>query len=277
MSPDFGPMRTTHFLSNKDIQTAYNASGTGAPFVLVHGFTGSKLDFTDELDTFADLRHTIAYDQRGHGESSNRGPYNLDTLATDLINLLDRLDLDTCDLLGHSLGGMVALRAALAHPQRFRSLVLMDTTPEPVKLFPYLVRRKMNRLVEKQGCEALFDSMRGLPPTPAAARGIDRLGSAEHWQRIYTKLSQMDPDAFKDLGADLGRGPAITDRLSEIGCPTTVIVGEDDTPFLSAAEILANGIQGARLVKIPHAGHSPQYENTEAWRVVLRTHLESPL
>ena len=270
-------MRTTHFLPNHDIQTAYNVAGTGAPFVLVHGFTGSKLDFADELDEFGDLRRIIAYDQRGHGESSNRGPYTLQKLADDLIRLLDRLEMASCDLLGHSLGGMVALKAVLAHPKRFRSLVLMDTSSEPVQLFPFLIRRKLNRQVEKEGCEALFESMRSLQPSPAAQRGIDHLGATEHWQRIYTKLSQMDPEAFRELGADLGRGPGMKARLSEIRCPTTVIVGEEDTPFLSPSEVLAGGISGARLVKIPRAGHSPQYENPPAWRSALRTHLEAPL
>ena len=79
-------MLTTHFVSNDPIseevlntglQTAYHEIGMGKPFVLVHGFTGSKLDFQDQLPWFAESHRVIAYDQRGHGESSNLGPHSL--------------------------------------------------------------------------------------------------------------------------------------------------------------------------------------------------------
>jgi len=73
---------TTHFVTNDPItsevlqtglQTAYHDVGDGPAFVLVHGFTGSKLDFQDQLPWFAHTHRVLALDQRGHGESSNQG------------------------------------------------------------------------------------------------------------------------------------------------------------------------------------------------------------
>lgn len=267
-------MHATHFVRNGRLLTAYHETGSGRPFVLVHGYTGSKLDFHDQLDDFADLRRVIAYDNRGHGESSNQAPYDLDTLAEDLISLLDALAIDRCDLLGHSLGGMVAMRAVLSHPERFDSLILMDTSAAAIPAMPEKVRRRMYELVTERGCAALLPQMREAPPTPAQRRGVDYLGEAEHWRRITTKLEQMDPLAFTELGARMRDQTPVVDRLGAIGCPTTVIVGEHDTAFLEPSAALAGAIPGARLVTIDGAAHSPQYENADAWREAIRRHLE---
>ena len=192
-------MHITNFVANGAIQTAFHETGKGEPFVLVHGFTGSKLDFHDQLEWFEDLRRSIAYDQRGHGESSNAGPYHFAQLVSDLIGFLDQIDVERCDLLGHSLGGMIAMRAVLEHPDRFRSLILMDTSAEPMEMGPNNIREKLNRVVTEQGGQALLGMMRTQPPSRAQQRGVDYLGEAEHWQRISVKLSQLDPGSFVAL------------------------------------------------------------------------------
>ena len=267
-------MHITHFVRNGELNTAYHEAGAGEPLLLIHGFTGSKLDFHDELGGLADLRRLIAFDQRGHGETSNQRPYTLDVLVADLFGLLDVLEIDRCDLLGHSMGGMVALRAVLERPERFRSLILMDTSAAPLTLWPSSARQQMVTLVRERGCTALLDAMRQADPTASQQRGIDRLGEAEHWRRITVKLEQLDPEAFADLGDALADCPSLTGRLGEIGCPTSVLVGEQDAPFIAPSRTLAEGIPGAGLVIVPAAGHSPQYENEPAWRDAVRDHLE---
>src|SRR3954447_14134296 len=123
-------MLTTRTVPNGEIVTAYYDDGAGDPLLLLHGFTGSKLDFHDQIGWFTDRRRVLAPDQRGHGESTNLAradAYALDILVDDLAGFLDALDVARCDLLGHSMGGMVAMRFALLHPTRLRSLILMDT------------------------------------------------------------------------------------------------------------------------------------------------------
>ncbi len=266
-------MHTTHFISNLNIQTAYHDKGEGHPFVLVHGFTGSKLDFQDQLGWFSNLRRVLAYDQRGHGESSNTGPYTFQQLVDDLMNFLDRLQIDTCDLLGHSLGGMVAMRAVLAHPERFSSLILMDTSPTPIEVFPQGVHDRLIDLVEREGCEALVGMMRGQPLNPTQQLGVDYLGESEHWRRISVKLSQMDPQAFTELAQQLAAADSLLTQLAELNCPTTIVVGAKDAPFIEASSKMGDSIPGASVVTIAQAGHSPQYENAEAWREAITEHL----
>jgi len=275
-------MFTTHFVSNDPLseevlstglQTAYHEVGEGQTLLLVHGFTGSKLDFQDQLPWFAHHHRVMAYDHRGHGESSNLGPYTLYGLAADLIGFLNALDIERCHVLGHSLGGMVVLRALLAHPERFRSAILMDTSASSVNLLDAEIRDQLNRLVLENGCASLLHGMRGQPQSPAIQRGIDYLGEQEHWRRIRVKLEQMDAQAFVELGAALDEQPSVLSSLQNITIPTTVLVGAEDKPFLTPSKEMARTLPNSRLTVIPDAGHSPQYENADAWRAAVEAHL----
>lgn len=265
-------MYTTHFIENGALQTAYYDLSKGTPFLLVHGFTGSKLDFLSQLAWFVEDHRVLAYDQRGHGETSNIKPYTLEQLAADLLGFLDALEIPSCHVLGHSMGGMVVLRALLDAPERFQSLILMDTAAEGLSLFDADMRARLNAMVMDGGCEALLTGMRGQPQSAPIQRGIDFLGEAEHWRRIEVKLNQMDPEAFVALGHALSDQPSQKSRLSEISVPTTVIAGEYDAPFVPAAREMHQRIEDSRLAIIPDAAHSPQYENADVWRDEILRH-----
>ncbi|MEM7077383.1 MAG: alpha/beta fold hydrolase [Pseudomonadota bacterium] len=266
-------MLTVNFVHNADVRTAYQDLGEGECFVLVHGFTGSKLDFQNQMPWFSDTHRVIACDQRGHGDSSNRGPYDFYTLSADLLSFLDKLHIPRCHVLGHSLGGMVVMRALLAQPGRFHSAILMDTAPYAPNLFPPQVFARLVEQVRQHGCESLLAGMIAQPQNAAVKRSIDYLGEKEHWRRIRAKLEAMDADAFADLGELLNDHPSILPGLRAIAQPVTVMVGRDDQPFIAAARDMAETLPNADLQIIPDAGHSPQYENPEAWRAVVENHL----
>ena len=254
--------------------------GATRPFVLVHGFTGAADDFREHLEPLATLGRTITLDQRGHGDSSNTGDgttYTLDQLVDDLRAFLDARAIEQCDLLGHSLGGMVALRFALAHPRRVASLILMDTAPAAIAGLPRSVFEGGAALGRGAGMEQLAAVMRSRletdPQRPPASRRCEEEMGARFWQRIVWKLTSMDPEAFGALGCALVEQESIAARLGEIQAPTLVIVGEEDRPFLEPAALLARGIPHATQVTIPHAAHSPQLENPGAWFAAVRDHL----
>ena len=83
----------------------------------------------------------------------------------------------------------------------------------------------------------------------------------------------MDPEAYGALGLLMMDQAPVTPRLGEIRCPTTVLVGSDDTEFLRGADLLAAGIPGAKQVVLSDAGHHPHMESPEAWSAALRAHL----
>lgn len=273
-------MLTSHFVRNGDVLTAYHDEGQGEPFVLVHGFTGSKLDFHDQLQWFTDRYRVLTPDQRGHGESSNFGhvdAYSFDALAHDLAGFLDALGIERCHLLGHSMGGMVAIRFALRYPQRLNSLILMDTLAEPLPMFPKTIRDQLAKDVRDNGCASRIKMMREMPMGDAQKRGIEFLGSDEHWRRIELKLSQMDPEAWVALSDEISSQKSLLPDLGALTMPTTIIVGEHDTPFVEPSARMAKAIANAHLETIPLAAHSPQYENAPAWRRVIDAHLAMSL
>jgi len=251
--------------------------------VLVHGFTGSRDDFREQLPPLAALGRTLALDQRGHGGSTNSGKHELYTVANlvdDLAAAFDALGLERADLLGHSLGGAVALRFALAHPDRLASLVLMDTSAQPIRMrFSESTRASIASFAREHGMGALAKRTREMVVAnpaavpPSARRAQERMGEEVFWQRILRKHEAMDPVAWDALSAEMGRLESSLDRLGEIRCPTTILVGAEDTPFLAPSDEMEKRIAGARRVTIPDAAHSPQLENPAAWLEALRAHL----
>ncbi len=272
-------MLTTRCVDNGAIKAAFLDEGLGegrAPLLLLHGFTGSKLDFQDQMQWFSDRYRVLAPDQRGHGESSNPGradAYSLDILVEDLKGFLDALDVQRCHLLGHSMGGMVALRFALRYPARLTSLLLMDTAAEAITLVPRRMRDQLAQDLRANGCASRYTAIRAAPMNAAQTRGRDYLGSDEHWRRIELKLTQMDPEAWIALSDEFAQQSPLLDRLAAISVPTTILVGEHDTPFVEPSARMAQAIPHARLETIPLAAHCPQYENADAWRRVVDAHL----
>lgn len=253
------------------------------PLVLVHGFTGSRDDWLEQLPALSERGLTVALDLRGHGGSTNTGDaagYAFEQLAEDVMQALDALSIDRCDLLGHSMGGIVAQLVTLARPDRVASLILMDTIGRGMTLLPAPVLAGARALIEQGGMAALADAMEssgrsGQAPMPASARAsIAEMGADRHWARVRAKLLAMDPVAFATLGDAFAAWGGNLDRLSEIACPTTVLVGEEDAPFRAPSEELAAHIDDAELVVIPDAAHSPQLEHGAAWLAAVVAHLE---
>ena len=252
----------------------------GRPLLLVHGFTGAKEDFTDWLDRLADLGwHAVAPDQRGHGESpkpDHAGAYSFEVFAADLLALLDALGWSSAVVLGHSMGGMVVQTAAIAAPERFAGIVLMDTSHRALKgVDPDLVEAAVD-LAVGQGMGALLATqaaLGGMQP-PAAQRVLDtRPGYAEFGDR---KLLASAPAMYAAMLRAITDPTNPVDRLEAlraITVPALVLVGEQDTPFLKPSQRMADAIPGARLAVIPDAAHSPQFENEQAWWEALEAFL----
>jgi pimeloyl-ACP methyl ester carboxylesterase len=259
----------------------YEDIGRGErPFVLVHGFTGFRDDFREQLSALSELGRTIIYDHRGHGDSSHTGDaatYTFAQLVDDLRALLDALDVRRCDLLGHSMGGMLALRFALAWPARVASLVLMDTAARAPDLMPRAPMAAAGAIARSDGMATLAELLRGRaaddPHRPDAERRLEQTMGAAFWERRRRRLTAMDPEGFAELALELVDHQPLTEQLSHIACPTTVIVGDQDIGFLAPSDELVRGIRGARKVVIPDAAHSPQLENPQAWIDAIREHL----
>ena len=260
-------------------EIAEAGTGNARRMLLVHGFTGAKEDFVEAVDRLADIGwHAVAPDLRGHGNStkpSSEGDYDFERFADDLWALVDALGWGEFVLLGHSMGGMVAQAAALRDPSRLAGLVLMDTTHGPLEGIDTSELELGLSIVREHGMETLLELMNareGVLETPAAARVRTERPGWEEFER--RKFLASSPAMWAAMTSRMASQTDRLDALSTLSIPVLVIVGEQDRPFLAASERMAKAIPGARLVVIPDAGHSPQFENTEPWWDALASFLE---
>lgn len=254
-------------------------AGSGAPLLLLHGFTGAKEDFVDFLDGFADRGwHVVAPDLRGHGASDapdDEAAYSLATMATDALALADELGWDRFDLLGHSMGGMVAQVMALHAPERLGSLVLMGTSHGTVQgVDPELAALAID-VVRSEGVERLMVLSAELDtrtPTAADVRvRAERPGYVEFGDR---KMRACSPAMYAAMVTEMVGAHDRLDALRGLDRRTLVVVGEQDEAFFGPSERLAEAIPGATFEVVGDAGHSPQFENPDRWWKVVRRFLE---
>ena len=263
-----------------DVELAVVEAGRGGrPLLLVHGFTGAKEDFRDAVDPLAAAGHwVVAPDLRGHGGSTHlpgEGAYTLDRFVDDVLGLADALGWDRFDLLGHSMGGMVAQMVALRRPGAVSRLVLMDTGHGPVTGLDEDLLAVGIELCRADGVAAVLavQKMGDAPlETPAHRRMVEE---GPGWVE-YAKMLASSPDMWCSVVAQLTTVPDRLDDLRTLPMPTLVLVGEQDGPFRAPSEAMAAAIPDARLVVIPGGGHSPQFEAPDAWFDGVSSFLAAP-
>lgn len=267
------------------VELAVAESGAGGrPLVLIHGFTGAKEDFTDWLDPLAALGwHAIAPDQRGHGEShapDEEHAYSFDLYAADLLVLMDAMGWPSAVAIGHSMGGMVLQTAAVAAPERFEAIVLMDTSHRALRADETMIDLAIG-IARAEGMAAVMAAQDALdegdsPLGTEAGRRLeaDRPGYKEFGQRKMLASSPAMYAAMIKTITDATSGLDRLDDLRSLQMPALVLVGDGDRPFLKPSQRMADAIPGATLAVIPDAGHSPQFESTEHWWKALTAFLE---
>jgi pimeloyl-ACP methyl ester carboxylesterase len=251
---------------------------TRPPLVLCHGFVGSSFDFSLQIDSLAADRRVVAVDHRGHGLSTkthDEATYTVAQLTDDFVSFVENAAGAPVDLLGHSLGGRIALGAVLQRPDLVRSLVLMDTTAWSFTPADPQMQEMMRSFIEN------FDPAGGMPD-PNLMEGPEdvlvRERTPQSWQARKLELfNGFDPYAFKALGTELFTSAklSVRDRLPEIVCPVTVLVGENDHPFVDQAPELVAEVARGRLAVIDGAYHSPQLTHPAEWLSAVSEHLAS--
>ena len=249
------------------------APGGDAPeaVVFVHGLLFDRRIFEHQVAALSDRYRCIAYDVRGHGGSeTTAGGYDMDTLADDAAELVERLGAGPCHFVGLSMGGFIGLRLASRRPELIRSLTLIDTSadPEPRENLPRY--RMLNLVARLFGLGAVAgrvmpivfgrDSMERRPELVALWK--ERVVAQDRRGVTRAVLGVVERDG-------------VADELGRIRAPTLVLVGEQDTATVpEKSERLRDGIAGARMEVVPSAGHMSSLENPEAVTRALQGFLD---
>lgn len=226
----------------------YLDKGNGPPLLLILGLGATHADWQKQIDFFARVFRVIAPDLRGHGDSEGEGPFNVDRLATDLSLLMDILKVGPFFVMGHSMGGAVAMQLALFKPERVRKLVLADTLPS---FIPNSFRKRW------MGWSRFF-IMRFMGPEALAKRTAKKLFPKPNQESLRELVIMQNNRTPKPVYLALLRSLSrwsVVDRLTWLVMPTFVIAGENDYFPPAEAQIFADSLPDGRCRIIEGARH----------------------
>lgn len=251
----------------------YDDAGRGPVVVLLHGFPLSKAMWRPQVLALEPDYRVIAPDLRGFGGSSafDDSP-TLEQMADDVAGLLAALKIEGPVVLGGlSMGGYLALAVARKYPALLRGLILADTRAEPDDNQAKANRNTMIEFARSHTAVDVMDKM--LPKLLSERTRRERLDVESTVRRI---AADQRIDGIIGALKVLRDRPDARPSLAAIHVPTLVLVGSDDALTPPAmAETLATGIAGARLVKIPGAGHMSNLEEPAEFNTAVEAFLRS--
>jgi pimeloyl-ACP methyl ester carboxylesterase len=263
----------------------YRMAGSGPPVVLIHGMVNSSRHWEAVATQLASDYTVIAPDLIGHGDSATpRGDYSLGAHAAAIRDLLAVIGIERATIVGHSLGGGVAMQFFYQFPQRTERLVLISSGGLGREVSPML---RSAALPGFSGLLAVAANRRVLAGLRRAGAGLEQRGvrKAVYLAAIARALRPLeDPGSraafLHTLRAVIdfrGQRVSARDRLYLLGdMPTLIVWGErDHTIPLAHGREAYEAIPGSVFRTLPNAAHFPHLEDPEALAAVLREFLES--
>lgn len=254
--------------------------GEGDPVLVVHG--GPGMDHTyllPGMETLGETHRVIFYDQRGTGESEaalDAGSISWRSFVSDPARIQDHLGLESVHVVAHSFGSLIATAFVLEHPDRVRSLVLVNPV-EPGSRFQEETRAAALERRTEADAQALAELVAGPAfeaREPEAINEMYRLSfrgtmadptRADELNLVMGERTAANGFAIPSLLFPSGEVPDLWESLSDLTVPTLVVVGEaDPTPRTMVAEMVDRMVH-ARMEVIPAAGHFPFIEAPEAF------------
>jgi len=250
------------------IKVAYTDEGKGPALFFVHGFPLNRETWSKQVEAFKSKHRIIAPDLRGlGGTEATDAPVPMSRYAEDLFALMQHLELGPVTLVGHSMGGYVALAFAKAYPQALQGLVLVGTrsgadTPEGAS-----ARRELAEKVKKEGTAVVVEAM---APKMLSAQNHD----ADLAKSVKVMMAMAKPEGVVSALLGMADRPDAGPWLSDIEARTLVLSGAmDDVIPPSEAGALMMAFPSAQLRLIPNAGHLVAYEQPDAFNEALRAWL----
>lgn len=230
---------TTGYADVNGLHLYHEVYGEGPALVLLHGgMLTIDLNFATLIPALARDHTVIAVEQQGHGRTATIDrPLTYPNLASDVVALLDHLGVEQAVVLGHSLGGAVALELAVSHPARVRAVVPMSASVRKDGLHPDLADPSTYQtspiMPTAQDFADFSDAYRRLSPHP------------EKFEEFLAQLGGMDEhfDGWTD------------EQLAGIGCPVLLVQGDLDFTTVEHAAFMLSAIPGSTLAVLPGTTH----------------------
>ena len=241
---------------NRDGVNIYcEVHGSGPALILTHGYSATAQMWKGQIEPLAKKHTLILWDMRGHGQSdypADQAAYSEDHTVADMAALLDQAGAKKAIVGGLSLGGYMSLAFYRQHPERVRSLLIIDTGPgfkkdDAREAWNQNARTRADTL-DKEGLATL------------------KSGSAERAYAVHRDASGLAKAA---RGMLTQRNAGVIESLPNIKVPSLVVVGSKDTPFIAASDYMAAKIPGAEKVVIQDAGHASNIDQPKAFNEAI--------
>ena len=250
---------------------------SGAPVVVLHGFTGSCESMAGVAAELAGERAVYRLDLLGHGRAdapADVGPYTMARCVGQIVGVLDALGLRAAHLLGYSMGARVALSLCVAHPARVRSALLVGVSPGIADARARAARvasdEALAKRIEDEGIPAFVDHWTRLPLFASQARLDAAARERARAQRLANRGHGL-AGSLRGMGA--GAMPPLHADLLGVALPVCLVVGAEDAKFLAIAEELRRALPDARLAVLEEAGHAAHLEQPGAFGELARRFL----
>lgn len=235
-----------------DIETAWFEIGRGDPVILVHGLGDDHRAWRRVVPELALERRVVLYDFRGHGQTQiGEADGTLAQLSRDLVSLIDALDLDSATVAGFSLGGTIAMRTAIDHPERVRELALIATSSRVGGAAAEWYRERAEMVAEND---------------PSLRETLDRDTEDVYRNRpeeieaglLIRRQSTADPAGHANACLAMAslREHPLDPELGQITARAIIVAGDNDQHCPpKAAQMIADGIPGSSLKILSDTGH----------------------
>ncbi|MBV9606198.1 MAG: alpha/beta fold hydrolase [Solirubrobacterales bacterium] len=231
--------------------------------VFLHGFTHTGASWDPVVAALGESYRSLAPDIRGHGTASEREPVILAAVLGDLAGLAP----ERFTLVGYSMGGRIALHAALAFGGRIERLVLIGASPGLADPVERGARRAADeKLADEIEGSSIEEFAERWARTPVLAGQPPEVLAAVHADRLRNQPGGL-ARALRGLGT--GALSSVWDRLGAVGMPVALVVGEGDEKFRAIADQMASALPAAQLTRVPGAGHAVHLEAPDAVAAVI--------
>jgi 3-oxoadipate enol-lactonase len=244
---------------------------TGETIAFSHGLLWNTELFAPQIAALRGRYRCVAWDHRGQGRSAadHRNTIGLELVWHDATRLLEQVVGGPVHFCGVSMGGFVAMRMAAFRPDLVRSLLLIETSGDPEPLENVGRYRMLTAAVKLVGPRVVMSRVRPIMLGKTILTDPARRGDVER----FSALMASRKDVWRAVNGVIDRAPIHGD-LGRITAPTLVVVGEEDVATVpEKAERLAAAIRGAKLVRIPRAGHSSTVEEPAAVLAAIESFL----
>ena len=253
-----------------DIEIAYSIDGSGAPVVLIGGFTMVKESWELQVAELARRFRVITFDNRGVGETTVPSePFTIEDMAADTVRLMDTLRIDSAHIFGVSMGGLIAQVLLLDYPDHIKKVALGCTTHggrhavQPQEEVMAVLAQAADPNISAE------ELVRNKVPLILSERFIrEEPEKVEEFVRLALQYSPTPEGAAGQMGALSVFN--VKRRLGEIRSPVLVITGSEDRMMPpDNSRLLAEGIPGAELYIVEGVGHSFFFEKPDEVNRVL--------